>query len=751
MIAGFHREPGGCGFRTPEGVTDDAIDAKIPCMRWGITLAVLTACAGAATAAAPSRDPLRWLEIIRTGEQPVTELAPERALVAAEVARLSGEPGERRRALERAVSGGPVAEVARVELAQMLADEQPAQAVDLILPTLADPGSRQLRTAAVEVAVAAVEAGLDLQRRRAIGGELGRLPRSERRALEAVLHVAAAESGRPELVRLLRRSQRDLPALQAARALLVAPEAASEVWLAAQSLYRHGLYAEAAPILERLAVVEVESVPAWEAAFLRGRCAFRTGRFQEAAGWYRSALARVARTEDRADLWVHLARALELDGNLEAAVEAARRSVLTRASDDRRLFLARLRLRSGREDLALRGIAGVRSRRSAARGWLLVGLARIARGQTDAALGALARVDRTPWLGPARVLAADLESGAGRPEKALRFLEKAAPHLDMYWAQQARAVMATLPPEMIGSWREDQRRQLEGTRRSRSVLARWGVLEIDAAALHEIRTHPDLSEPYRLDGADPPTPSGLAGQLWSLGLRDAAVRWDPGGFPRGTAGETLWTARRYLDAGMAAWSIRAADGAWRQAGSDLPVRLQPRELREALYPLPWRAELARAVDGVAVPRLLVAAIAREESRWDPSVLSVVGARGLMQLMPGTAADAARQLGRTPPRPDELFGPNLSLQLGAVALGNLLEAFDGRLAVVISAYNAGPAQAGLWMTQWGAELDEKGYVAGLTFSSTRSYTAEVLAGMRFLEERTRMEVTAQAAAAPGRTG
>ena len=79
---------------------------------------------------------------------------------------------------------------------------------------------------------------------------------------------------------------------------------------------------------------------------------------------------------------------------------------------------------------------------------------------------------------------------------------------------------------------------------------------------------------------------------------------------------------------------------------------------------------------------LLQAVAEQESAWRPCAVSVKGAQGLMQLMPGTAAD----LGVRDP-----FDAEQSLDGGAALLKKLLTRYSGDLNRVLGAYNAGPAR------------------------------------------------------------
>jgi tetratricopeptide (TPR) repeat protein len=719
------------GIIAGRGVTIADGDAKITSVMWRMTVLLLAASVVMGEAPPPGA-PNHWLEVIRLGEVEVADMGPEQALVAAELARRRGDESARRRALERAAADGPLAEVARLELARDLADDDPGTVLGLVVPTLRRWGTRELLDGAVDLAVAALKAGAAVPED--LPGLVTHLPRAHRRRLTVMVADPGTVAGRRDLLDVLRRSQRDLPSLTAARELLRDPEQVEEVWLAAKALYLHGLYDEAKPLLERLAESGSGPAPPWEAPFLRGRCDFRLGRFDEAARWYRIALGRARDRDDVAEMWVHIGRCQELLGDPAAAAESARQAVVAKASDDRRLFLSRLRLRTGREDLALQGIRNMKARSSRARGWQLVGLYRLEHGQLEPGLEALDRANRNPWFGPSQVLAAEVELQLGRPQRAIQRLERAASALDVYWLQQAHELMVELPPETLRAWRDSVRAELESGRRARSALARWSRLEPDPEILQTLRRREEVAATYRVNAENPPQPRRLAGRLWGLGLRELAVRWDPGAFPRGSAAETLWTARRFLDAGHMDLAIRSSDAAWRQAGSDLPIRVQPRELREALYPLPWTSELVRIGERSAVPWSLVAAVAREESRWDPDTLSVVGARGVMQIMPATAVAAAQRAGLPSPTPEDLFDPVTSLTLGATELARLMAEFDGDAAASVAAYNAGSAQSRLWLDAFPESSNEARFVASLTFRSTRAYTADALAGKRIIEER-----------------
>ncbi|GAB4271366.1 MAG: lytic transglycosylase domain-containing protein [Deferrisomatales bacterium] len=104
-------------------------------------------------------------------------------------------------------------------------------------------------------------------------------------------------------------------------------------------------------------------------------------------------------------------------------------------------------------------------------------------------------------------------------------------------------------------------------------------------------------------------------------------------------------------------------------------------IRETPPVLPWRDVARRESERHGLDPNLVRAVIFVESGEDPHAVSPKGARGLMQLMPGTA----RELGV-----DDPLRPRDNVRGGVAYLAWLVERFDGRLDLALAAYNAGPA-------------------------------------------------------------
>ncbi len=148
----------------------------------------------------------------------------------------------------------------------------------------------------------------------------------------------------------------------------------------------------------------------------------------------------------------------------------------------------------------------------------------------------------------------------------------------------------------------------------------------------------------------------------------------------------------------------------------------PREVTAIVYPTPYDALLRSA----PAPPALVYAIARRESFFDAAALSPVGAVGLMQLMPDTAARLALP-GEVLPTDEELLDPETNLRIGGAYLARLTAEFPLTAAAVAS-YNAGEDRVALWERSF-APADEREFVAMIPYEETRRYAERVLSDYR----------------------
>ncbi|GIT89797.1 lytic transglycosylase [Jannaschia pagri] len=147
------------------------------------------------------------------------------------------------------------------------------------------------------------------------------------------------------------------------------------------------------------------------------------------------------------------------------------------------------------------------------------------------------------------------------------------------------------------------------------------------------------------------------------------------------------------------------------------------ELHKGYFPVTELATLPTTV----LPELSLA-IARRESEFDPVVVSGAGARGLMQLMPGTAREMSDQLGIDYEQSRLTADPLYNALLGTTYLAELEAEFGQSTILVPAAYNAGPSRARRWSAQFGdpatTDRDLVDWIEDVPFSETRNYIMRV---------------------------
>ena len=93
---------------------------------------------------------------------------------------------------------------------------------------------------------------------------------------------------------------------------------------------------------------------------------------------------------------------------------------------------------------------------------------------------------------------------------------------------------------------------------------------------------------------------------------------------------------------------------------------------------------------------MVHAIARQESEFDRNRVSHAGARGMMQLMPGTAREEAGKIGVQYMSASLTESPSYNIRLGDAHFARLMDRYDGAYPLAIAAYNAGPGRVSQWL-------------------------------------------------------
>jgi len=148
--------------------------------------------------------------------------------------------------------------------------------------------------------------------------------------------------------------------------------------------------------------------------------------------------------------------------------------------------------------------------------------------------------------------------------------------------------------------------------------------------------------------------------------------------------------------------------------------------------------------GPSVEKALIYGLSRQESEFDPTAKSPVGARGLMQLMPATAKVVARQIDVPYSRNRLTSDPAYNAMLGTAHLGDLIQGFDGSYIMSVAAYNAGKNRVDNWEENYGdprsSTVDPIDWIESIPFSETRNYVQRVMENLEVY--RTRLSKQAQ---------
>lgn len=143
------------------------------------------------------------------------------------------------------------------------------------------------------------------------------------------------------------------------------------------------------------------------------------------------------------------------------------------------------------------------------------------------------------------------------------------------------------------------------------------------------------------------------------------------------------------------------------------------------FPTPFTGQVNKYSSKRNLEPAFVYGIIRRESAFNEQARSPVGARGLMQLMPATAKQVAKQLKVRVPTRQDLYTPSFNISLGSKYIGDMLKKFSGHRALASAAYNAGPHRVKAWLPE-GNELPADVWVDTIPFTETREYVRAILA-------------------------
>lgn len=254
----------------------------------------------------------------------------------------------------------------------------------------------------------------------------------------------------------------------------------------------------------------------------------------------------------------------------------------------------------------------------------------------------------------------------------------------------------------------------------------WGFLAAERAG-----------RPYRVAGtptpADPERLVRLERSAAMARMRELEALGRPGDLER----EWQWLTRDMESADLMAAAVIAERRGWTERAIFTLAKSGYWDDIDIRFPLHHREVVRDQARATGLDASLIYAVLRQESVFNPRALSPAGARGLMQLMPATAREVARDLALAPLDLDQLFEPRVNITLGSHYLARMSREFGGNPALATAAYNAGPARVARWLPD--ADMDADLWIATIPFSETRGYVRRVLAYRVIYDHRLGTEI------------
>ena len=150
----------------------------------------------------------------------------------------------------------------------------------------------------------------------------------------------------------------------------------------------------------------------------------------------------------------------------------------------------------------------------------------------------------------------------------------------------------------------------------------------------------------------------------------------------------------------------------------------PVELYRLLYPLYYTDLLQKHTTKYEIDPLFVAAMIREESRYNADAVSYAGAIGLMQIMPANGPEFASRLKIPRFNTKMLYNPDINIQMGSWYMKSLMNQFGNNHALVAGAYNGGPGRMRRWIKgKQIPDLDE--FIEDIGIDQTRRHIKKVI--------------------------
>ena len=300
---------------------------------------------------------------------------------------------------------------------------------------------------------------------------------------------------------------------------------------------------------------------------------------------------------------------------------------------------------------------------------------------------------------------------------------------------------SSLAPEAafwVGKWATQLKRPQDAKAAYEHILARypesyyaWRAAGILGWNVGNFTTVRDLQPEVVVPPIRPVLPAGsdTLKELYRLGQDTSAwTLWqaelDP--LKELTVPEQFTNALLLLEMGD---HLRGINQVWFLSEREKPEEIvQWQELRKspaywhALFPIPYKEEIVQWSTQRQLNPLLVAALIRQESRFEKQIRSAAGAVGLMQVMPDTGKWVAQKIEL---KEYDVEKPSDNIQLGTWFLDFTHKEYDNNSLLAIASYNAGPGNVSNWVKKYGFS-DPDAFIEKIPFPETKGYVENVFA-------------------------
>lgn len=228
------------------------------------------------------------------------------------------------------------------------------------------------------------------------------------------------------------------------------------------------------------------------------------------------------------------------------------------------------------------------------------------------------------------------------------------------------------------------------------------------------RSHRSVASGVMTEKADANRLAQAPGFQRAFALHALGQRWE-------AVNEFNWAVKRADPALVLAAAQAANEVGWYDRAIYAAEQVSGAEALRLRYLTPYREFAMSLSEELTLDSAWVYGLMRQESRFVSNASSVVGAGGLMQLMPTTAEWVSQKLG-VPYRPEAVNDPEQNIRMGTFYLSHVLSTL-GHPVLATAGYNAGPRRAREWQDD--AELDATRYIESIPFSETRDYAKKVM--------------------------